>query len=539
MIDRALVKLLLLVLACIAPLSAASAAEPFYWKNSYGRGAGTALSSNCGSDQYDAGLCYPACNSEYTGVGPLCWKKSGFGIERRGIGRVPAYNCGGREQDTGLCYEQCAQGYKGAGPVCWGTVPAGYVDCGAGFAANSASCAEVTSGQVIAVGMLLAAAIPAGIEAANAAKRAEMGAQGVQELSKLSKMVEPLLARLRPIFEDLARNTDKIAQALERVKPAVLKFINDDPEQAEQIIQAANYLRRFATGATSATIQATRGPDNALDWLRLVTAITGIMDPTPVSGIISSFAYPVYVPPPPDPATLAASVVSTWGNVYAVSGQSLLYYRLNAGGAFGVVGQQIGSAWGGMRVVTAGVQGELFALDGQGDLYFYRHNANLRWQVPGVKVGFGGMRTIFAGGNFGDHRVLYALGNDGVLWYYSFPPKSDGSLETPYGVQVGWGWGGCSKVFAGAGGVVYCIRSNGDLYRYAYNLQNPAATPTGVQAGTYWNAFTHVFAGPGGQIYAVQPDGTLLAYRDQVGQVLGPVRIGTGWNLSQATAMKM
>ena len=523
-----------------APLSTASAAEPFYWKNSYGRGGGTALSSNCGSDQYDAGLCYPACRSDYSGVGPVCWKNL-FDRYGRGVGRVPTYNCSGREQDAGLCYEQCANGYKGAGPVCWGTAPAGYVDCGAGFAINSQACAEVTSGQVIAIGMLLAAAIPAGIEAANAAKRAEMGAEGVQELSKLSKMVEPLLARLRPIFEDLARNTDKIAQALDRVKPVVLKFINDDPEQAEQILKAANYLRRFATGAASATNQAERGVDDPLDLLRIVTAITGIMDPTPVSGIISSFAYPVYVPPPPAPVTLAALVVNTWGNVYAVSGQSLLYYRLNAGGAFGVAGQQISSGWGGMRVVTAGYQGELFALDNHGDLYFYRHDANLQWQVAGVKVGFGfgGMKTIFAGGNFGDHRVLYALGNDGTLWYYSFPPKSGGSLETPYGVQIGWGWGGCSKVFAGAGGVVYCIRTNGDLYRYAFNLQNPAATtPTGVHVGTDWNAFTRVFGGPNGQIYAVQPDGTLLAYRDQVGQVLGPVRIGNGWNLPQTTAMK-
>ncbi len=51
MINRAFVKLLLLVLACMAPLSATSAQEPFYWKNSYGRGAGTALSANCGGNQ--------------------------------------------------------------------------------------------------------------------------------------------------------------------------------------------------------------------------------------------------------------------------------------------------------------------------------------------------------------------------------------------------------------------------------------------------------------------------------------------------------
>ncbi len=43
------------------------------WKDSYGRGAGEPM--KCGSGQeYDAGLCYPACPSGATGVGPLCYK---------------------------------------------------------------------------------------------------------------------------------------------------------------------------------------------------------------------------------------------------------------------------------------------------------------------------------------------------------------------------------------------------------------------------------------------------------------------------------
>jgi hypothetical protein len=545
MINRPFAKLLFLVLAYVATLSVASAGEPFYWKNSYGRGAGAALSANCGGDQYDAGLCYPKCKSGYTGVGPVCWKNL-FDAYGRGAGRVPAYNCGGKEQDAGLCYEECRSGYKGAGPVCWGIAPPGYVDCGAGFAINSQTCAEVTSAQVIAVGMLLAAAIPAAIEAANKAKQAEMGAEGVEELSKLSKMVEPLLARMRPIFEDLARNTDKIAESLERVKPAIMKFISDDPAQAEDILKAANYLRRYATGATSATIQAVRGPDDALDWLRIVASITGIMDPTPASGIISSFAYPVYLPAAsaaPSAAQLA-SIVSSWNYIYVVQPSGdLLYYRLDAGGRFGAAGK-FGTGWGGMRIVTAGDRGELYALDGQGNLYFYRHDANLQWQVSGARIGFGfgGMKTIFAGGNFNDgveRRVLFALGNDGTLWYYKFGEAPDGSIETPYGVQIGWGWSICSKVFAGAGGVVYCIRDNGDLYRYAYDLQNPrASTPAGVKVGTQWNSFTRVFGGSGGQIFAVRPDGALLAYRDQGGAVSGPMQIGTGWSFPQVTAMK-
>ncbi len=46
---------------------------PSYWKNSYGRGAGSIPSSACGDNEYDAGLCYIPCTSGYHGVGPVCW----------------------------------------------------------------------------------------------------------------------------------------------------------------------------------------------------------------------------------------------------------------------------------------------------------------------------------------------------------------------------------------------------------------------------------------------------------------------------------
>lgn len=43
-----------------------------YAKDSYGRGAGVPM--GCGSEQYDAGLCYPYCNNGYNGIGPVCWE---------------------------------------------------------------------------------------------------------------------------------------------------------------------------------------------------------------------------------------------------------------------------------------------------------------------------------------------------------------------------------------------------------------------------------------------------------------------------------
>jgi len=43
-----------------------------YAKDSYGRGAGVPL--GCGKQQYDAGLCYDYCHTNFTGVGPVCWE---------------------------------------------------------------------------------------------------------------------------------------------------------------------------------------------------------------------------------------------------------------------------------------------------------------------------------------------------------------------------------------------------------------------------------------------------------------------------------
>jgi hypothetical protein len=108
-----------------------------YAKESYGRGAGVPPASCAAGTEYDAGLCYRACNQGYHGVGPVCWGTCGQGYSDdgatcrkdvsviskssygRGAGAVP--NCSsGLEADAGLCYPACDQDFHGVGPVCWG-----------------------------------------------------------------------------------------------------------------------------------------------------------------------------------------------------------------------------------------------------------------------------------------------------------------------------------------------------------------------------------------------------------------------------------
>ncbi|CBL44382.1 hypothetical protein HDN1F_07990 [gamma proteobacterium HdN1] len=92
-------------------------------KMAYGRGVGVPMS--CGSQkEYDAGLCYNACDAGYNGVGPVCWKQeASYG---RGVGTIPHLCAAGEEMDAGLCYPKCNAGFHGVGPVCWNDMPGSY-----------------------------------------------------------------------------------------------------------------------------------------------------------------------------------------------------------------------------------------------------------------------------------------------------------------------------------------------------------------------------------------------------------------------------
>ncbi len=160
-------------------------------RESYGRGAGSAL--GCGSgEEKDGALCYPECKAGYNGAGPVCWQKCLEGYTNdgatcrrnakiisadnsdcpsydkcclwkknrgkstcpegykndgctcrrdahifgkdsytRGAGK-PLRTCDSNEEKDGaLCYPKCKAGFNGVGPVCWGTCPAGYKNDGA------------------------------------------------------------------------------------------------------------------------------------------------------------------------------------------------------------------------------------------------------------------------------------------------------------------------------------------------------------------------------------------------------------------------
>lgn len=102
----------------------------------------------CSYGYYSVGpVCWANCRSGYDDHGATCYKnlfsfyfKATYG---RGAGTIPT-SCGYNEEyDAGLCYSKCKDGYYGVGPVCWKYCRGqASVDCGAACASSSSTCAS-------------------------------------------------------------------------------------------------------------------------------------------------------------------------------------------------------------------------------------------------------------------------------------------------------------------------------------------------------------------------------------------------------------
>jgi hypothetical protein len=125
--------------------------SPVYWDGCATRVLGACI----------GGFKEDGCRDGYTKRASMCYYErvpagmSGTGMDpMKGMYNLTpsAMVCGGgKQQDAGLCYTPCRAGYNGAGPVCWAAQPSGYVDCGMGYAINSASCGFIMTDQVVGV----------------------------------------------------------------------------------------------------------------------------------------------------------------------------------------------------------------------------------------------------------------------------------------------------------------------------------------------------------------------------------------------------
>lgn len=91
----------------------------------------------CIASHYGAGpVCWQRCPAGYVDDGAFCrrpfplhiFAKNSYG---RGAGGAVSVCAAGLERNGALCYPKCAAGFYGAGPVCFQRCPTGYVDGGA------------------------------------------------------------------------------------------------------------------------------------------------------------------------------------------------------------------------------------------------------------------------------------------------------------------------------------------------------------------------------------------------------------------------
>jgi hypothetical protein len=235
--------------------------------------------------------------------------------------------------------------------------------------------------------------------------------------------------------------------------------------------------------------------------------------------------------------------------IYAVNDAGeLLWFRQRPSSQLGVLtgwdGPRIvGTGWGSFLSLIPAGGNRFYALGADGVLYWYQHegfnDGAFRWRGPMETGAFGW--NILSRIVPGSDGVLYAQeGANGDLWWYRHDGFRDGFLQTWRGpLHVGSGWHQYKTVFSGGGGIIYAVGSDGILWWHRHKgFENGANSWEGPrQIGWGWQNFTSIFSVGEGVLYAVQPNGTLLWYRytawntgNPAGRWEGPViAASNGW----------
>jgi len=128
----------------------------------------------------------------------------------------------------------------------------------------------------------------------------------------------------------------------------------------------------------------------------------------------------------------------------------------------------------------------------------------------------------------GENGIIYAITQDGLLYWYRHLGFEDGSASWDVNAQgvaashVGTGWN-FREVFYAGEGLLYAVTDSGAMLWFRHlgyedgqpswyvNSQGTFAT----QVGSGWN-FTSVFPDSDGVIYAITQSGALLWYQHTV-----------------------
>jgi hypothetical protein len=217
-------------------------------------------------------------------------------------------------------------------------------------------------------------------------------------------------------------------------------------------------------------------------------------------------------------------------------------------------GSKVGVGWGDLAQVFQDGDGYMYAIKKTGELMWYNHNGyhsgTFSWaQNSGKTVGVGwnnDVQTVFAAGG----GVIYIIKTNGDLLWYKHLGYRDGSFtwDPASGKKVGNGWTDFYSVFSGGNGVIYLIGNDGGLYWYKHaGFATGGPTWYGGRSnkvGVGWNSAKQVFSTGWGIIYFVTADGSLRYYNHQ-GFNNGTFtwglgsgnKVGTGWTGAKAVGL--
>lgn len=190
-------------------------------------------------------------------------------------------------------------------------------------------------------------------------------------------------------------------------------------------------------------------------------------------------------------------------------------------------GVEVGNGWGSYRKILCAAPGILYAIDNKGNLVWYNHvghrSGNQDWANSGNGVvvgnGWGDYDSIFQGGD----GVIYALKRNGELYWYRHNGWKAGNQDWANGgkgVVVGNGWNSYESLLSFKGGIIYGVKSNGDLLWYRHNgwktgSQDWANNGTGKPVGNGWDIYNKIFSASNGSIYAISHKKVLYYYKHQ------------------------
>jgi len=163
--------------------------------------------------------------------------------------------------------------------------------------------------------------------------------------------------------------------------------------------------------------------------------------------------------------------------------------------------------------VTCTGPAHVFDVRSNGDLWLYDHtspDAGAYTWANIHQIGSGFTGTVFAGAG-GD---IYRITSDGVLHLYNY---ANGNWVDTSGTAIGAGWQAFAPgmITVDSAGRIYAVKQqNGALYMFHYDKATGAwDDPGGTPMDLGWNHYVRIAAAGDNVLYAVDGSGTLFRYR--------------------------